>query len=260
MHRLDPTTAALEVIAERFNGAAVTFLGGSVVRGEATETSDLDLVVVYERLAAAHRESFVHGGWPIEAFVHDPETLRYFFLHVDRLAGIPSLPDMVASGIPLPRATDLSGSLQALAGDVISKGPPRWTDAEVAASRYAITNFVDDMRSPRSRAELTATATALYSALADHFLRTQGYWSAKAKAIPRRLEAVAPDFAERFIAAFTELFAKGQPEAVIQLCEEVLLPCGGWLFAGHKVVAPLEWRLSRGVPAHNNALEQTREG
>ena len=45
------------------------------MRGQATETSDLDLVVVYERLEAAYRESFVHGGWPIEVFVHDPETL-----------------------------------------------------------------------------------------------------------------------------------------------------------------------------------------
>jgi predicted nucleotidyltransferase len=58
MERQDPRTAALEVVSDRFGDAAVTFLSGSVTRGEATETSDLDLVVVYERVANAYRESF----------------------------------------------------------------------------------------------------------------------------------------------------------------------------------------------------------
>lgn len=29
-------------------------------------TSDLDLVVVYQRIDAAFRESFVYAGWPVE--------------------------------------------------------------------------------------------------------------------------------------------------------------------------------------------------
>jgi len=121
------------------------------------------------------------------------------------MSGVPSLPDMVAGGIPLLGANDLSTSLQVLAAEILSTGPPRWTDAEVAASRYAITNLIDDIRSPRSREELTATATALYPALNEHFLRAQGLWSANGKAIPRRLEAVAPAFAGRFNDAFAEL-------------------------------------------------------
>lgn len=56
MTRLDPKLAACEVIAQRFDGAVVTFLSGSVMRGEETETSDLDLVVVYESIEAAFRE------------------------------------------------------------------------------------------------------------------------------------------------------------------------------------------------------------
>jgi Nucleotidyltransferase domain len=259
MHSIDPTAAALELVAAQFPDAIVTFLAGSVMRGEATETSDLDLVVVYERLEAAYRESFVHAGWPVEAFVHDTETLRYFFLKEDRDAGVPSLADMVASGVPLPKESALSKSLQVLAAEVILRGPPRWNDAEVAASRYAITNLVDDLRSPRSLAELTATATALYSALAEHFLRAQGLWSAKGKSIPRRLEFVAPVFAQRFADVFADLFARSRTEAVIQLCEDVLSPYGGWLFAGYKAVAPADWKLSGAVPAQNGASEQTRD-
>jgi hypothetical protein len=30
------------------------------------------------------------GGYPIEAFIHDPATLEYFFLEVDRPSGVPA--------------------------------------------------------------------------------------------------------------------------------------------------------------------------
>jgi Nucleotidyltransferase domain len=229
MHRLDPTTAVLEIVADRYQGAVVTFLSGSVMRGESTEASDLDIVVVYERVETAYRESFVHGGWPVEAFVHDPETLRYFFFKADYARGIPSLSHMVATGVPLPRSNDLSKALQVLAQENLFAGPPIWTDAQVSASRYAITNLVDDLRSPRSRAELTASGVALYSALAELFLRGQGLWFATGKGIPRPLESADPALAARFADAFAQMFETGQAETVIQLCEEILKPYGGWL-------------------------------
>jgi hypothetical protein len=237
----DPTTAAQEILAQRFAGADVVFLSGSVMRGEGTETSDLDLVVVYERLEAAHRESFVHRGWPVEAFVHDPETLRYFF-QTDRVGGVPVLLDMVASGVPLPRATALSEAMRSLAEQVLAAGPPRWTDADESRARYTITNLIDDLRSPRSRKELVAAGAALYSDLANYFFRSQGLWSARAKMIPRRLQPQAPAVAERFARAFADLFEHGQAGLVIELTEEILKPRGGWLFAGYKAIAPKEWR------------------
>ena len=71
-------TVTSEIRAERYPRSDVIFLAGSLVRGGGTATSDLDLVVVFERLPSAYRESFQFRQWPVEAFVHDPETLRYF--------------------------------------------------------------------------------------------------------------------------------------------------------------------------------------
>ena len=87
---------ATKIQQDRYPDADVIFLAGSVIRGEGTATSDLDLVVVFQQLPAAYRESFQFEGWPVEAFVHDPETLRYFFFEVDSPTGIPSLPAMVS--------------------------------------------------------------------------------------------------------------------------------------------------------------------
>ena len=41
---------AQKIFTTRYSDAAVMFLAGSVVRGEGTKTSDLDLVVVFDHL------------------------------------------------------------------------------------------------------------------------------------------------------------------------------------------------------------------
>jgi predicted nucleotidyltransferase len=69
-----PTQVTQEIFDLRYRDASVIFLAGSIVRGESTPFSDLDLVVIFDKLPAAYRESFYFQGFPIEAFVHDPET------------------------------------------------------------------------------------------------------------------------------------------------------------------------------------------
>ncbi|HEY2852428.1 MAG TPA: nucleotidyltransferase domain-containing protein [Gemmatimonadaceae bacterium] len=80
--------------SDRYQHADAVFAAGSIVRGEGTAFSDLDLVVVYAQLPCAYRESFGFGGYRVEAFVHDPATLEYFFLEIDRPSGVPALPQM----------------------------------------------------------------------------------------------------------------------------------------------------------------------
>ena len=65
---LDELTNITENIRRgRYAKAPVVFLAGSLVRGEGTSTSDLDLVIVFDRLPNAFRESFWHEKWPVEA-------------------------------------------------------------------------------------------------------------------------------------------------------------------------------------------------
>jgi hypothetical protein len=118
--------------------------------------SDLDIVVICKRMPAAYRQSFIHEGWPVEAFVHDPETLNYFFWEVDRPPGVPSLPTMVMEGKAIPKENQLSRSLRVLAQAVIEAGPPKWTEPDIQRARYAITDLCDDIRAPRNHAELVA--------------------------------------------------------------------------------------------------------
>lgn len=92
--------AAKSIITSHFPNCDVALLGGSVARGEATKTSDLDIVIVDQSLTSCYRESFYSNGWPVEVFVHNFETLKTFFkMDCDR--GRPSLPQLVAEGVVL---------------------------------------------------------------------------------------------------------------------------------------------------------------
>jgi len=226
---------ARQIVSERFPEAAVAFAAGSIVRGEGTPFSDLDLVVVYQKLPAARRESFMHGELPVEAFVHDPATLDFFYAQ-DARGGVPSLANMVAEGLPLPPG-ELAQELQGRARQSLAEGPP---PLNLESCRYGITDLADDLRGFRNLAELWATTARLSEQLADFFFRSRGLWSAKGKSIPRRLQQVDPVWGERYRKALESVYQKGDPSELLVLCDET-----GRLFEGYRLEAPDYWRKPR---------------
>jgi predicted nucleotidyltransferase len=231
-----------EIFANRYSSARVIFLAGSLVRDEGTPYSDLDLVVIFDSLTAAYRESFYFQGFPVEAFVHDRETLNYFLSEIDYRSGIPALAQMILEGIEIPKPNEFSQSLKRLAALVLGSGPPALSAQDIQRMRYNITNLIDDIRQFKSKDELVAAGTALYESLADFYLRTNNHWSAKGKSIPGILKRQNPDLGSLYCNSFEELFERGIPEKVIALAEEVLKPKGGFLFDGYKLNAPADCR------------------
>ena len=226
----------------RYKDAAAIFAAGSLVRGEGTPFSDLDLVVVYARLPCAYRESFRFDGYPVEAFVHDPATLEYFFQEVDRPSGVPALPQMIVEGVEVGGPSNMSRDLKRRAAAVIEAGPPALDRETEQRMRYFVSDLVDDLRAPRSNDELIGAGARLYEQLADYHLRRRGLWSAKGKAIPRILRQADPALCDSYSDAFTALFARGDPEPVIRLAETLLGQAGGPLFDGYRADAPPAWR------------------
>jgi hypothetical protein len=238
----DVLEAAHAIWSLRYSDADVVLAAGSIMRGEATPYSDLDLVVVYHNLPCAYRESFTFRGLPVEAFVHDPETLEYFSVEMDRASGIPALPQMVVEGHEIPNPTDLSRMLKARAAALINAGPPPLDSESERRRRYMVTDVLDDLRRWRSREELLASGARLFEELADYHLRSSGYWSARGKAILRALQRADPTLCARYCRSFESLFRDADVGHVIQLTEELLKGHGGVLFDGYRSDAPPDWR------------------
>jgi len=228
---------ARAVLASRYPDAAFAFAAGSILRGEGTLHSDVDLLVVFDRVEAARRESFRFDGVPVEAFVHDEETLAWA-VHGAAMRGRPSFPALIAEAIVLGPAAERGERLRHAMAELMSRGPPPMGAAQIAALRYAISEAVDDLRGERAPAEILAIGIMLYPLLAELALRGRGSWNATSKWVPRVLAEAGSGLASRFDHAFRTLFATGACEAVIALAEAELAPHGGALFEGHCQFSP----------------------
>lgn len=237
-----PIFAAKDLFETRYQGADAVLVAGSVVRGEASSYSDLDLVVIFPSVRAAYRESFTHMGWPVEAFIHDLETLRYFFYRIDQPQGTSTLCEMVQEGLEVPGATKATREAKTLAQEVLKQGPPALTFEEIEDRRYSISELIDDLREPRSRHELHAAAARVYGELGDFYCRSRGGWTSEGKGLLKRMKSQDPTLARRFAEAFDRLFQHGLPAGVIGLAEEMLAPHGGFLFDAYRREVPPNWR------------------
>lgn len=237
-----PEETAQKIVADKFSDAEVVFLAGSVMRGEGTEFSDLDMVVVYKKLDYGYRFSFIYDEWPVEALVHDEETLAYFF-EDDRSQACPALAQMITESKVFPADNALSAKLKTRAKAIIDAGPPKWTEMDIYRARYTITDLIDDIRAPRNQSEAFGTGAQLYENIANFYFRSQNEWTADGKTLDRLLKKNNPELAKRYEDAFAALYTSCNPSKVIALAEDVLEPHGGFLFDGYHLDAPPEWKI-----------------
>jgi hypothetical protein len=234
---------AQAVMTERYPDADFAFVAGSIIRGQGTAHSDIDLVVVYRRIGRARRESFRSGGFPVEAFVHDPATLRWF-MDQDVARGRPSIITMVADGRLVGPVTTGAETLRSEALGLLAKGPPPLAAERRDALRYEITDLIDDLRDRRTPQEMLAIGAALHQRLADLTLLGRGHWTGSGKWIPRLLAALDESLSRDFDEAFRRLFAEGRADLLIAFAEAELGRHGGPLFEGDRREAPVDARRS----------------
>lgn len=230
--RPSPQRTTTKLWRERFPNALALFCSGSVVRGNGTAHSDLDIVVLLEHVEQAYRESLVVDDWPVELFVHDLETLEYFVVD-DCKAHRPSLATMLAQAIVIPAHAPQAVRVQAWAQVVLAHPYPLTVERKDDA-RYFITDLLDDLRDHRPRAELVAIASKLYSLLGEFILTSNAQWSASGKHLPRTLRAFDAGVADSFNEAFDAVFQHSDPQPLIAFAESILRPAGGSLFAGYR--------------------------
>ncbi|MDR9781547.1 nucleotidyltransferase domain-containing protein [Rhizobium redzepovicii] len=232
--------AARRALASRYAGAAFAYATGSLLRGEGTAFSDIDLVVVFPSLERAWRESFTHEDFPVEAFVHDEETLAYY-IHADTESGCPVMANMVATGRVVGRDTGRARIVQAKAAAMLAAGPKALAGTSYDMLRYQVTDLADDLRGTRPPEEIAAIAAQLYQKLADLILLGRGEWTGRGKWAPRLIGKLDTQLAAEFDVAF-KLAAGGEGTRLLALADRELALHGGRCFEGFRQEAPLEAR------------------
>ncbi|MGE8205608.1 nucleotidyltransferase domain-containing protein [Heyndrickxia sp. NPDC080065] len=230
MNKLMPIEAAKQFINKHFPNCHGALLAGSVVRGEATETSDLDIVIFDKNLNSSYRESFIDFGWAIEAFVHNLTSYKHFFKS-DCERAKPSMPQMVSEGIIL-RDEGFIDSIKREANELLEKGPVEWSAETIRIKRYFLTDALDDFKGCSDRSEELFIANSLADLISEFVLRTNGKWIGTSKWLVRTLKNFDETFANQFVEAFDLFYKTGEKQRIIQIVEQVLQPYGGELFDG----------------------------
>lgn len=229
-NRLSPMQAAQLFVSEHFSDCNGALLAGSVVRGEATETSDLDLVIFDESQSSSFRESFVKYDWPIEIFVHNLTSYKTFF-KLDLDQATPSMQRMVSEGLVI-RDTGIIASIKKEANEQLMKGPEVWSEETIQVKRYFITDTLDDFIGSVDLAEAICCANTLFELVANFVLRTNRCWTGTSKWLIRSLRQYDADLSKRYVEAFDQFYKYGHKNQVVELVDDVLNPFGGRYFHG----------------------------
>ncbi|WP_214851142.1 nucleotidyltransferase domain-containing protein [Exiguobacterium sp. s193] len=232
---MNPEILALttELVAERYPESLAALIAGSHVRGRATATSDIDLIVILPNGSRTYRESFFYAGHPVEAFIYTEATIADFF-EADRARRRPSLQRMVAEAVPI-RVHALIDRLKAEAARQLLAGPTPWSVNELNQHRYFLTDMLDDFIGVEDRTEGLAIAARLYDQAATFYLTASGRWIGQGKWLPRELAALSQADADRFTDALERYFRFDEKQAVISLIEMWLTQHGGRHFDGFSI-------------------------
>jgi hypothetical protein len=224
---VDPVADARDLIEERFPDARWALLSGSILGARRTVTSDLDIVVMLGRPPAPYRESLRWRDWPVELFVNDEDSLRWYF-DADLAERKPSLARMCASSAVLVDRDGTAQAFRAEAAGRVAAGPGPLPAAELAYRRYGLADLLDDLAGATDPGERAFISWSLASAAAELLLALHEHWQGKSKWLVRELRDADPDFAERLIAALPD------PDAVRALATEVQERAGGRYWEGYR--------------------------
>ncbi|MFJ7406105.1 MULTISPECIES: nucleotidyltransferase domain-containing protein [unclassified Lysinibacillus] len=225
--------AAQRFINKHFPNCDGALLAGSVVRGEATDTSDLDIVVFDNYRMTSYRESFRAFGWAIEVFVHNLTSYKQYF-DEDYKRARPSMPRMVSEGIIL-KDNGIIDAIKEEANQLLEMGPEKWSQQTIKRKQYFITDALDDLVGCSNKAEELFIANALAELVSEFVLRTNRQWIGHSKWIVRALMQYDETFTQQFINAFDIFYKTGAKEQIINLVDKVLEPYGGKFFEGFSI-------------------------
>lgn len=229
---MEPNDVARQLVMEEFPDARAAWLGGSVARGDASPTSDLDIAVLLDGPPAPMRKSLEYGGWPVELFVHTEKSIA-FFSGKDQQRRQPTMARLVGESVVL-LDTDGSGArLQDACLAEVAAGPAPLSADELDLLRYTITGLLDDLADATGNLR-TAICSMLWQDAARLLLTGAGQWSGTGKGLLREVMAYDESQGTDHASALMDA-VRAEDDRLVKEVDRILQPYGGRLFSGFEL-------------------------
>ncbi len=189
---------------------------------------------------AAHRESLLHDGWPVELFVHTASSIRHFVAK-DLERRRPTMARLVSTGVALVPG-DGGVPLRRECASVVAAGPGPLSDSELSLARYSLTDQLDDLAGGGAAGVMDAVVIEVWRSTAELLLAAAAWWTGSGKWLIREVEALddarGTAFAPRLHEGLHAALA-GEPILLAEVAGEVLDLVGGRIWSGFRQDAAL---------------------
>jgi predicted nucleotidyltransferase len=229
--RLPAIEAASAFIVRHFPRCVAAFLAGSASRGEATATSDLDLLIVDPGEEAPRWATFHEMGWPIEAFLLTPTNYATAFADQVRKRWA-LLPAMCRDGILLRDQDGLAQQMKNEAAAILDRGPGPCSEADMNQYRFYLTDTLLDFEAASNLSQVLLDAGGIFHLTATIFLAHRQQWVGQGKWLLRQLQRVDPEQAQLLTDALETVCRTGDKSLLLQRSDAVLALVGGRRFEG----------------------------
>jgi len=227
---IDYKAITLKIVEEKYKNCDGALMAGSIVRGEGTKTSDIDLIIYDNNIKNGYRESFYYQGIPVEAFVHNKNSFDYFLLE-DCKRKMPSLAVMILEAEEIRDHTYFK-ELKEKAYDLYHKGPGPLSKKELDIMRYFISDLKDDLIGSNDDFESILIVNQLMIKLQAFYLLSKEQWIGQSKWLIRALKKYDGKFAKKFEKTFMTFYNTRDKSLILDLVDEILKGYGGDYFEG----------------------------
>jgi hypothetical protein len=233
--KMEGRDAARAFVATHFPDCLAAVLFGSVARGEATATSDLDIIIVTHEDISPYRKSYREYGWFIEVFVG---SRKYNEEKIKHVCGIrpPSFLTCFAEGVILKDHHNFAQDIQKKAIAVLEQGPGELTGEETDKYRYVITEWLDDFVDSKSYEESLFIAYDLAAVVGEFLLAYNRKWGGERKWLYRSLQKLDQELAGQLVEELKRFYRTGGKEGLKEVIVRVLDLAGGKLYEGYSRV------------------------
>lgn len=206
-------------------------LTGSVVRGTATPTSDVDVVVFLPDGAGARRDTVSWEGISVDVFGYDPAGLDRW-LPKDTERRRPVLSSLILDGVLVTGDPAIADRAKTAAAKILAAGPRPTNEAELTRMRYGVTDLLLDIEGSADRAETLLLAGQLVQSVGDLLLATDGRWTGAGKWLLRELRAYDRELAADLSAAHDDLARMDLKQPLVRMVDNILARHGGRYLVG----------------------------
>lgn len=199
----------------------------------ATATSDLDLVAVTDRaIEAPYRATVVEESWPVEMFVHTPESWITYRDREIRSRHI-AITAICASGVILIDRDGEARRMQAEARLLLEKGP-LVTVEEWERLRYGLTDQILDLQGSQSPSETLFIANDVANTVCRVIAAHHRRWPGRGKRSIRVLADIDQVRSAALTDALRRVFATDDTGPLVDLALQALAMVGGPLYEGFR--------------------------